>query len=144
MESSAEIRNVIAGWFEAAVRGDAGWRDRHVSTDPDLRIIGTDPDEWLSGPEAYGFLKHEAETVGGKISVSLRSLEGFAEGSVGWGTALPEILLKDGRKVTPRWSAVFHREDGEWKMIHLHASVPISNEAAFGDTFTPMPKPPET
>jgi ketosteroid isomerase-like protein len=135
MEASDEIRDVIAGWFSAAASGDAGWRDRHVSRRADLRIIGTDPDEWLTGQPAFDFLRNEAETVGGRVSVVLREVEGFREGDVGWGAAVPEITLGDGSKVSPRWSAVFHREDGAWKLVQLHASVAVSNEAAFGDTF---------
>jgi hypothetical protein len=139
MEASGEIRDVIAGWFEAAERGDVTWRDRHVSKRPEIRIVGTDPDEWLTGARAFDFLRHEAATVGGKLSVVIREIEGYREGSVGWGVALPEITLQDGAKVTPRWSAVFHLEDGAWKLVQLHASVAIANEAAFGDTFTPPP-----
>jgi ketosteroid isomerase-like protein len=136
MEASQEIRAVIAGWFDAVVAGDVGWRDRHVSKAAGLRIIGTDPAEWLEGQPAFAFLRDEAAAVGGKVTVALQSLEGFAEGSVGWGAAVPEITLADGRKVAPRWSAVFHRENGAWKLVQLHASVAVGNEAAFGDTFT--------
>lgn len=137
MESSREIRDVIAGWFEAAVKGDVSWRDRHVSKLPNLRIIGTDPGEWLTGDPAFAFLRNEAATVGGKATISLREVEGFEEGDVGWGAAVPEITLLDGGKVMPRWSAVFHREDGAWKLVQLHASIAVSNETAFGDTFAP-------
>ena len=137
MESSREIREVIAGWFEAVVRGDVGWRDRHVSRDADLRIIGTDPDEWLKGEPAFAFLRDEAANVGGKVKVVLRELEGFREGNVGWGVAIPEISLPDGGRVVPRWSAVFRLEAGAWKLVQLHASVAVSNEAAFGDIFSP-------
>jgi hypothetical protein len=139
MQPSAELCNVISNWFKAAAEGDAGWRDRHVSSDPILRIVGTDPEEWLQGDPAYAFLKNEAETVGGRISVKVLEVEAFEEGSVGWGLALPEITLLDGQKVTPRWSAVFHREDGQWRMVQLHASIAVGNEAAFGDTFSPAP-----
>lgn len=126
---------VITKWFEAAAAGDASWRDRHVSRDPDLRIVGTDPDEWLRGESAYGFLKREAETVGGRLSVKVLEVEAYREGEVGWGVARPEITLADGTKVTPRWSAVFHREDGGWKLVQLHASLAVGNAAGFGDTF---------
>ena len=139
MVPSAEIRDIITAWFRAAESGDASWRDRHVSALPGLRIIGTDPEEWLAGERAYGFLSHEARTVGGKLKVAVREVEAFEEGSVGWGAALPEITLADGRRVTPRWSAVFHREGEAWRMVQLHASLAIGNEAAFGDTFTPLP-----
>lgn len=139
MKPSSEIREVILAWFKAAESGDAQWRDRHVSTSPDLRIVGTDPDEWLSGAPAYEFLSNEARTVGGRVKVEVREVEAFEEGSVGWGLAQPEITLLDGRRVSPRWSAVFHREGGEWRMVQLHASIAVGNAAAFGDTFTPAP-----
>jgi ketosteroid isomerase-like protein len=137
MQYSNELRDIIAGWFKAAESGDAAWRDRHVSRHPDLRIVGTDPGEWLKGAPAYAFLKNEAETVGGRVNVAIREIEAFVEGDVGWGVALPEITLLDGSKVTPRWSAVFHREEDGWKMVQLHASIAVGNEAAFGDMFAP-------
>ena len=135
MRASAEIRDIIAAWFRAAADGDASWRDRHVSAEPDLRLIGTDPEEWLSGQPAYDFLANEARAIGGKVNVRVLEVEGFEEGTVGWGSARPEITLPDGGKVTPRWSAVFHREEGGWKMVHLHASVAVGNAEAFGDVF---------
>ena len=140
MQPSTELREVIAGWFKAAESGDAAWRDRHVSSNSNLRIVGTDPDEWLKGEPAYAFLKNEAATVGGRVKVKVLEVEAYEEGSVGWGLALPEITLLDGQKVTPRWSAVFHREGGQWRMVQLHASIPVGNEAAFGDTFRPVQK----
>jgi ketosteroid isomerase-like protein len=135
MRVSREIRDIIAAWFGAVADGDARWRDDHVSTDPDLRLIGTDPEEWLSGPSAYDFFAREARAVGGKVTVRVLEVEGFEEGTVGWGSARPEITLPDGGQVTPRWSAVFHREDGSWKMVQLHASVAVGNAEAFGDVF---------
>jgi hypothetical protein len=135
MERAPELAEVITAWFDAAVRGDTAWRDRHVSRRPGTRIIGTDPDEFLEGATAYEFLKNEAQAVGGKIAVTIGHVEAFAEGSVGWGVAIPTITLPDGTKVTPRWSAVFHREDGDWKLVQLHASIPKGNAETFGDTF---------
>ena len=117
MEASQEIRDVMASWFEAVARGDVGWRDRHVSGSPDLRIIGTDPEEWLRGQPAFAFLRNEAAAAGGKLRISVGEIEGFVEGSVGWGAASPEITLPDGSHVAPRWSAVFHREGTAWKLV---------------------------
>ena len=136
MQQSTELRDVITGWFKAAAEGDVSWRDRHVSNHPSLRIVGTDPEEWLQGEPAFAFLRNEAATVGGRVKVKVLEVEAYVEGSVGWGLALPEITLQDGRKVTPRWSAVFHQEDGSWRMVQLHASIAVGNEAAFGNTFT--------
>jgi hypothetical protein len=38
--------------------------------------------------------------------------------------------------VSPRWSAVFHREDGG-KAVQVHASVGLTNEQLFGVGFPP-------
>src|SRR5688572_20652031 len=113
MERAPELAEIIEGWFEAAVRGDVSWRDRHVSRQPGTRIIGTDPDEFLEGERAYAFLRNEAEAAGGKLTVQVEHVEAFKEGSVGWGVAVPTITLPDGTKLTPRWSAVFHLEEGQ-------------------------------
>lgn len=98
--------------FEAAANGDVSWRDQHVSHDPNLHIVGTDPEEWLLGDEAYRFLKDEAESVGGKVTVEVKEVEAFREGNVGWGVALPIITIADGRRIAPRQMlmAVLSRE----------------------------------
>jgi SnoaL-like domain len=137
MQDSPDLRNIINSWFDAAAKGDAGWRDHHVSQVSGLRIVGTDPDELLQGAQAYEFLKDEAAMIGGRVAIEVRDVEAFEEGSVGWGLALPEITLAGGLKVSPRWSAVFHKEGVDWKLVQLHASVAQANEAAFGDTFAP-------
>jgi hypothetical protein len=135
MEPSPELAEIISDWFQSVASGDIGWRDRHVSRLPGTRIVGTDPDEFLEGPPAYEFLKNEAEAVGGKVSITVGHVEAFTEGSVGWGVAVPTISLPDGTQVSPRWSAVFHREDDAWKLVQLHASIAQGNEESFGDTF---------
>ncbi|MGQ0798309.1 MAG: nuclear transport factor 2 family protein [Methanobacteriota archaeon] len=112
MEPSAELREIIVGWFTAAAAGDVSWRDRHVSHAPELRIVGTDPNEWLKGEPAYAFLKTEAETIGGRIKLRVLEAEAYVEGNVGWGLARPEITLGDGTNVTPRWNAVFRKDEG--------------------------------
>lgn len=133
MQQDIALRSVISGWFESLVNADNTWRDRHVSHDPDLRIVGTDPAEWLKGEPAYAFLKGEAESVGGHVKIDARDVEAFSQGDVGWGVARPVIELPDGNKVTPRWSAVFRKEDGAWMLVQLHASIAIGNDEAFGD-----------
>jgi hypothetical protein len=42
------------------------------------------------------------------------------------------LTLPNDKQISPRWSAVFHREDEVWKLVQLHASVGISNEQLLG------------
>ncbi len=34
----------------------------------------------------------------------------------------------NGKKASPRWGDVFHREDGQGKLVQLHASIGVGNE----------------
>ena len=43
------------------------------------------------------------------------------------------LILEDGTEIPTRSTAVFHREDGEWKMVQGHKSVGVSNEELFGE-----------
>jgi hypothetical protein len=132
VEPSSELRDIIVGWFNAVVKGDAAWVDRHVSRVAGSRVVGTDPEEWMDGERGAAFLTEEAKAMGGHIQVTMNDAEAFREGTVGWGVARPTITLPNGKAITPRWSGVFHQEGGEWKLVQLHASVGISNEQLLG------------
>jgi hypothetical protein len=137
MQASTELRNIIEGWFEAVAGGDLAWVERHISRRAGVRLVGTDPTEWLEGPQVAEFLKEEVKALGNVVQVSCRDTEAYHEGSVGWGLANPILTLPNGKQITPRWSAVFHREDNEWKLVQLHASVGVANEALLGIEATP-------
>lgn len=132
MERSAELERIIAAWFESVARGDVSWAQRHISRDGAVRLVGTDPDEWLQGERVADFLEEEVASMGGTAAVEPGEPEAYVEGSVGWGITRPRITFPDGRSVSPRWSAVFHREDGEWRLVQVHASVGVPNAAVFG------------
>ena len=53
--------------------------------------------------------------MGRVIKVELGETEAYQEGTVAWGLARPTLIMPNGQQVSPRWSAVFHQEDGEWK-----------------------------
>lgn len=128
MQKSEPLADIIAGWFKAASRGDAAYADEHLSKRSTMLLVGTDPKEWIRGKDAARFLMNEARAMGGNIKVSVGKVEAYREGSVGWGIANPTITLPSGKKFQPRWSAVFHKERGEWKIIQIHASVGVPNE----------------
>jgi ketosteroid isomerase-like protein len=132
MERAPELEEIIAEWFQSVARGDASWVDRHVSREPDALLVGTDPNEWFEGPRAGEFLKGEAQAMTGSVDVSPGEPIAYREGEIGWGITRPTLRLPDGRSVSPRWSAVFRREDGDWKAVQIHASVGIPNEELLG------------
>jgi hypothetical protein len=110
--------------------------DHHISHKDGVRLVGTDPSEMLDGENVAEFLREEVKAMGGVIKVSPGEIEAYQEGPVGWGLAHPTLTLPNGMQFSPRWSAVFHREDGAWKLVQLHASVGVSNEQLLGTVTT--------
>ncbi len=129
MERSSELEDLVEAWFAAASRGDASLVLAHVSDSEGTRLIGSDPSEVFKGGAAVRqFLAGEIEGGGGHATFRPADTEAFAEGSVGWATTYLTITLPDGRRVSPRWSAVFQQEDAVWKFVHTHASIGVPND----------------
>jgi hypothetical protein len=134
MQASPELHTIIAAWFiawESVSNGKPFWADHHLSRRAELHTIGTDPSEWFEGEKAFEHMKQEMNETGG-IKFSPGEIKAWQEGAVGWGIAHPTLTLPNGKRVLIRWSAVFHQEEGEWKMVQLHMSVGIPNEQLLG------------
>src|SRR5436309_513200 len=129
--------------MESPRRSDRPARKEPAATPASWRT-GTDegsPNSWapfsygpvgdrrVASPQwsASGLRKEGLQGPGGGVR-SLSDLEAFSEGTVGWGMTRFTLSFPDGSSVSPRWSAVFHREDGEWKFVQLHASIGVANE----------------
>jgi hypothetical protein len=131
VQRSTQIEHLVSAWFDGASTGSDSLIGRHVSRHPGVRLIGSDPTEWLSGGEEIAtFLRGEVLGAGGKVSFAPSDTEAYEEGSVGWVSTHLTITMPDGATVSPRWSAVLHREDGEWCFVQTHASFGVGNEAA--------------
>jgi ketosteroid isomerase-like protein len=129
MERSPELEALVESWFAAATSGDASLVERHVSRADGVRLIGSDPAELFRGGAAVSeFLSGEVAGAGGQVDFRPAAVEAFREGSVGWATTQLTITLPDGRHVSPRWSSVFHLEDGIWKFVQTHASIGVAND----------------
>ena len=132
MERSEELRDLIRATFEAYSRGDAAFIDRHTSRQDGVRLIGSDPNEWWEGEQAAEVLKQEMQEGSIRVS-SMGEVEAFVEGTVGWVSSRPVWTLEDGREIPTCWTAVFHQEAVEWKMVQAHTSVGVANEELFGE-----------
>ena len=128
MERSPEIEELVEEWFGAASRGDASVVDRYVTSGPAVRIVGSDPGEWITGGTlAAEFLRGEVAGAGGRVTFTPSETEGYTEGDVGWAATRLTISLPDGKRIQPRWTAVFVRQDG-WKFVQTHASIAVPND----------------
>ena len=133
MEQSAELRDVMLKFYEALSSGDMSFIDRHISTSEHVRGIGTDPGEWWSGQKLLQVWKEQMVALGGTMPLTAGDLEAYADGNVGWAADRPRLDVGDGNPVALRLTAVFRKEDGDWKLVQSHGSIGLSNESTFGE-----------
>jgi hypothetical protein len=128
VERSVELEEVVEEWFAHASRGDSSIVAVRVSSSDAVRLIGSDPNEvFLGGAAVAEFLTGEVDASGGRARFTPVSTEAFREGTVGWASTTLTITLPDGRQLSPRWTSVFHQEDGVWKFVQIHASIAVPN-----------------
>ena len=130
MRESAEVRDLLLGMYRAMNEGDfAAFLDRTVSRQPGAIFLGTDPDEvW----DRESTLRAGAAQVGMGLRAEPGDVKGYAEGDVGWAVDAGTRMRFGDQEVPIRATAVYHREGGEWKMVHFHSSVGVPNEEAVG------------
>ena len=137
MEQSDELRGLTLRFYEAAATGDLPFFERHVSRQQGAVFVGTDPDEWWEGLEAFvEAMRAQSEAMGG-MQIVPGELQAYREGNVGWSIDRDALFrLPDSTEIPFRNTVVFHREDGEWKLVHEHASIGVRNEEMFGEDVT--------
>jgi len=128
IQRSPEIEQETREAFDLMHKGDLAGVIERMSAGPGLVMIGSDPDEWYEGRE-------EIESVMGSMgdaepsampSAALDSVEAYSDGDVGWATVRGTWKIGSSA-VQFRMTAVLHREDGQWKNVHTHASIGVPN-----------------
>jgi adenylate cyclase len=137
MEQSDELRDLTVRLYEAEASGDLAFIEQHFSRQQGAVYIGSDPNEWWEGFEAFvEAMRAQSEAMGG-MQIVPGELQAYREGNVGWSIDRDALFrLPDGTQIPFRNSCVFHQEDGEWKLIHGHTSIGVRNEAFFGEDIT--------
>ena len=140
MEHSDELRDLTLRFYEATTTGDLSFLERHVSRQEGTVFVGTDPNEWWEGFEAFvEAMRAQSESRGGGsgLQIVAGQVQAYREGSVGWSIDRDaSFRLPDGTEIPFRNTCVFLQEDGEWKLIHGHSSIGVRNEELFGKDVT--------
>jgi SnoaL-like domain len=122
MRQSEEVKDAMLRFCERLSAGDVASFDELVSQEAAL-IIGTSPGEWVTERDRmrFGF---EAEGV----RLEAKDPVGYEEGSLGWVVDQPAFVFPDGSVMQTRLTAVMRREEGRWKLVHMHLSVGVPDE----------------
>src|SRR3712207_3247936 len=123
MQQSVEVRAAMLHFCERLSAGDVASFDELVSQEPAALIIGTAPGEWVTERERmrFGF-----ETEG--LRLEAKDPLAYEEASLGWVVDQPAFVLPDGSVMQSRLTAVMHKEEGRWKLVHMHLSVGVPDE----------------
>jgi len=78
--------------------------------------------------DGRGLPEGRGREIGRNVSFAPSETEAFEEGTVGWATTRLTVTLPDGKYVSPRWSAVLHKEDDVWRFVQTHASIAVPND----------------
>jgi len=123
MQRSEAVRDAWLRFCDRLSAGDVASFDELVSDDPAALVIGTAPGEWVTERERmrFGF---EAEG----LRLEAKDPVGYEEASLGWVVDRAAFVFPDGSAIRSRITAVMHREDERWRLVHMHASVGVPDE----------------
>jgi hypothetical protein len=130
MERSTELAALLQSIYTAVSNGDADTLSQSLTARDGLLFIGTDPNEWYDDAADVKTMLTAQASAG--VTVRGGDIVAYEEGTVGWVADRGAFILPDGGESPFRITAVFHRENGHWKLVQEHASVAASNEQVIG------------
>ena len=134
--ASVEIESVMRRMLSAYGTIDVETVSNLFSSDPSLRVLGSSPGEWWSGPEeVLGVLHIQGGEMLGSWKLEVDMVEAFEDGPFGWATCFCALVTPEGR-MPLRTTALFRLEAGAWRIVHYHNSFPTPNQQIFGIDLT--------
>ena len=127
MTQSKELADLLLELYQASVDGELSFFEELISEADGVTTIGSDPQEFWEGREAILEARSRSGAIG---AIEPGAIRAFAEGSVGWVVDRPRLRLQDGSTMDLRLSAIFHREEGRWMLVHQHVSTGVSDPIA--------------
>jgi ketosteroid isomerase-like protein len=118
-QRAPEIEQLVRAWLDAKQAAAADAIEAGLGSYEGALAIGTDSDEWYSGPEAF----REAHTAGGPFEASIEALEAHRAGLVAWAAVRATIETGEPGGFPIRLTLVLIEEGGDWRIVQSHAST---------------------
>ena len=129
MQADQELKEFVVNMYEAVSNGDSVFLENFLADQGNVLMIGTDSNEWWSKANTIiEQLKTQAQLG---VKLVRGNLVLFSEGSVGWMADDGKFVRPNGDEAPYRMTAVFHRENDEWKLIQAHVSKGVPNSELF-------------
>jgi ketosteroid isomerase-like protein len=130
VKQAPDLKDVVLRFYQAVSDGNVEGFDQFISQRAPMTFIGTDPTEWWTETDSIREMLRQQAAMG--VTVEPGEISAYREGTVGWTANKGDFLLPDGQRMPFRLTAVFHLEDGAWKLVQEHASFGVGNEEALG------------
>ena len=122
MQTSESLRETLLAFYEHWTASDAASFDDFVSADV-TTVIGTADDEWFTGREqlrsGYGW---------DGLRLEGHAPEAWEHGDMGWAADRPTMHVDGVGPIRTRFTGVFRRERGRWRLVLSHFSVGVPDE----------------
>jgi hypothetical protein len=118
-QPAPEIEQLVRAWLDAKQAAAADDIEARLTTYEGALAIGTDGDEWHSGPEAF----RAAHTAGGAFEASIDAVEAHRAGSVAWAAVRAVIQTGEPGGFPIRLTLVLTEEGADWRIVQSHASA---------------------
>jgi hypothetical protein len=133
MKESVEIKQLILTMSTSDIQETLARTRQIWSKEAGTDWINSAPGSYLQGYEA---VIQASEAMVDTLSTPLplfdrKIIHAFEEGSVGWVSWYTSEKLPSGKQLAWRETAVLHREDEEWKIVHVHSSLPVPDYEAY-------------
>lgn len=128
---SPEIESVMRRAWSAWQVGDISAISNLFADSPILLAIGSDSDEWWVGSgEFLRVRRHQFDEMP-DYDLEIHDVVAFEDGNVGW-AAVSMTMTTPVMSSRLRTTAVLEIEDGAWRIVQWHNSLPVPNEQMFG------------
>ena len=129
MQVDQELKEFVVNMYEAVSNGDSVFLENFLADQGNVLMIRTDSNEWWS--KANTIIEQLKTQAQSGVKLVPGNLVSFSEGSVGWMADDGKFVRPNGDEAPYRMTAIFHRENDEWKLIQAHVSKGVPNSELF-------------
>jgi ketosteroid isomerase-like protein len=130
-DAEQEVRAALAAMMEALNTADRDALAPLLATGGECTMIGSDPEEWLTGDQLLVVLDQAMQAGGNPVRGELDETFVHVRGDVAWVEARGKFIDPTGRECLLRSTGVLIKEDGAWKGVQSHVSIGVPNDQVF-------------
>ena len=134
IKPSPELLAVSRRWYKAVVVRTHSELKNFLSSSDNLRFVGSAEGESWSGQSVRRAIGAHFDEVPAVVEQKELEAEAFEQGETGWSCFSHMFRFANRPEVAVqfRTTLIFALEDGSWKIVQRHASVPTSNMVVAG------------